>query len=281
MKISVLTPSYNSGSYLSRAIDSVLVQDYQDYEHIVVDGGSNDNSIEILSKYDHLIWVSEKDKGQSDAMNKAFNMATGDIIVYLNADDYFSKGAFRRVVDEFARKADVDIIVGNLIHQYESTESTISIPSIKFRELILPFKYNFPFNPVSYFYRRKVQISVGDFPVDNHFVMDYWFILRAFKYFNVKKINIELGVFYHTGTNKTSQNTNFSINKYAFTQAGIFGLKWQIYFIICFIPKVFVNISRVVFSLLKYFLLIVLLRKHISFEEFESLGFKKIMELKG
>ena len=74
MKISVLTPSYNSGKYLQRAIDSVLKQSYTNYEHIISDGGSTDDSVEIIKKHKDIIYVSEKDRGQSDAMNKAFDM---------------------------------------------------------------------------------------------------------------------------------------------------------------------------------------------------------------
>jgi len=96
MKISVITPSLNSGEHIERAIQSVLAQNYDNFEHIiVVDGLSTDNTLDILKKYPHLTWVSEKDSGQSNAMNKGFAMSSGEIIVYLNADDYFLPEAFR------------------------------------------------------------------------------------------------------------------------------------------------------------------------------------------
>mgnify|MGYP000433090039 CR=1 FL=1 len=98
MKISIITANYNNEATLSACFESVKCQTYLNIEHIIIDGNSTDNTQEILSKYPHLIYVSEKDKGQSDAMNKAFQMSEGDIIVYLNADDYFEKNVFMKAV---------------------------------------------------------------------------------------------------------------------------------------------------------------------------------------
>ncbi len=277
MKISVLTPSYNSGIYIDRAIKSVLNQDYKNFEHIVVDGGSTDNTLNILSSYKHLNWVSEKDKGQSDAMNKAFNFARGEIIVYLNADDYFLPGSFTKVIQEFNANLNTEIIVGNLVNEYDienKHDSHISIPSVKFRQLILPFKYSYPYNPVSYFYKRNVQKQIGEFPLENHFVMDYWFILRAFKRYNVKKINYELGVFYHSGFNKTALNKTFSINKFAFNEARNFGIIWQIYFICFYIPELPKKIFMLCLNNIKYVLYLILLSKHVEYKDYLILGFK-------
>ena len=94
LKFSIITPSFNSGDTLERAIQSVLAQDYKNFEHIIVDGCSTDGALEILEKYPHLRWISEFDKGQVDAMNKGFAMAEGEIIGYLNADDYYLEGSF-------------------------------------------------------------------------------------------------------------------------------------------------------------------------------------------
>ena len=212
MKISILTPSYNSGAYIERAIKSVLHQNYQNYEHIVVDGDSNDETRSILQKYDHLIWVSEPDKGQPDAMNKAFDMSTGDIIVYLNADDYFNSNVFQTVVDYFYKQPKLDILVGNLYLTYpESTKIRFVNSEYRFKKILLDFKYGFPYNPVCYFYKRQVQESLGDFPLDNHYAMDYWFILNTFKNNKVLKTDLVLGNYFDSGFNKSSISSGNTI----------------------------------------------------------------------
>lgn len=203
MKISVLTPSFNSGRYIERAIQSVISQHYKNYEHIIADGGSKDNTIDILKKYPSIRYISEPDKGQSDAMNKAFKMSCGDIIVYLNADDEFAPDAFEKIINAFRSNPSIDIVTGNLIF-LSPNENLIRIPSSKYLDIMLYWKNLFPNNPVSYFYKRKVQNNVGEFPIDNHYSMDMWFLLKAYKKFNVVKIDEILGTFHSDGTNKTA-----------------------------------------------------------------------------
>jgi glycosyltransferase involved in cell wall biosynthesis len=203
MKISVLTPSYNSGKYIDRAIQSVIIQNYPNFEHIITDGGSKDDTVSILKKYDHLKWISEPDKGQSDAMNKAFKTSTGDIIVYLNADDEFAPDAFKEIVKAFENAPQADIVVGNLI--FSDPEGVLTrVPSPKYLDILLYWLNLFPNNPVSYFYKRKVQSQIGEFPVDDHFAMDIWFLLKAYKQFKVIKIDKILGTFHSDGNNKTA-----------------------------------------------------------------------------
>src|SRR3972149_2904299 len=95
------------------AILSVLKQNYSNYEHIIVDGGSTDNTLEILKRYPHLRWFSGHDRGQSDAINKGFLMATGDLVALLDGDEHYLPGAFEAIVEFTARNPKVDIISGN------------------------------------------------------------------------------------------------------------------------------------------------------------------------
>lgn len=203
MKISVLTPSFNSGKYIERAIKSVVDQQYSNFEHIITDGGSKDNTLETIKKYPHLKYISESDQGQSDAMNKAFAISSGDIIVYLNADDEFAPEAFINIIAAFKRNDKIDMVVGNLIFS-SPDETIIRKPSNKYSDIILYWKNLFPNNPVSYFYKREVQIGVGNFPIENHYSMDMWFLLKVYQKYKVFKMDKVLGTFYSDGTNKTA-----------------------------------------------------------------------------
>ena len=100
-RISIVTPSFNSVATIAGTIQSVLSQDYANWEHIVVDGGSPDGTVAVLKRHPRLIWVSEKDEGHYHAMNKGIARAAGDIVVILNADDCFRPGALRKVAAAF------------------------------------------------------------------------------------------------------------------------------------------------------------------------------------
>ena len=116
LRMSIVTPSFNQAQFLEATILSVCAQDYAHIEHIVIDGGSTDGSVDIIRKYaDRLAyWVSEPDRGQTDAINKGFRRATGEIVAWLNSDDvYFTRDAVRKMVETFAAHPKVDIIYGD------------------------------------------------------------------------------------------------------------------------------------------------------------------------
>jgi glycosyltransferase involved in cell wall biosynthesis len=100
-KISIITPSLNRASFIEYAIQSVIKQDYPNFEHIIVDGGSKDGTVELLRKYKHIVFVSESDNGMYDALNKGLKMVSGDIIGFLNTDDMYENNAFRNVSRKF------------------------------------------------------------------------------------------------------------------------------------------------------------------------------------
>jgi glycosyltransferase involved in cell wall biosynthesis len=117
-KISIVIPSYNQGHFLEETILSIVDQDYPDLEILVVDGGSKDNSVDIIKKYEQHIswWVSEKDKGQSDAINKGFARVTGEIVTWLCSDDLYTKGTLKQVAELFSNLPDdVGVVYGRAI----------------------------------------------------------------------------------------------------------------------------------------------------------------------
>src|SRR5690242_10507015 len=117
-KFSVVIPSYNQGQFLEETILSVINQGYPNLELFVVDGGSKDNSVDVIKKYESHItwWVSEKDKGQSDAINKGFSRVTGDIATWLCSDDLFTEGALKRVAELFSTLPDdIGVVYGGTI----------------------------------------------------------------------------------------------------------------------------------------------------------------------
>ncbi len=114
-KISVITPSFNQGVFIEDAVRSVLEQGYPNFEHIIIDNCSTDGTIEILKKYDHLIWISEPDEGQSDALNKGFNLASGDIIGWLNVDEFYMPGAFTYISSYITANEKSDIFYGDVV----------------------------------------------------------------------------------------------------------------------------------------------------------------------
>lgn len=122
-RLSIITPSYNQGRFLEETIRSVLFQGYPNLEYIIVDGGSTDNSIEIIRKYEDRLsyWVSEKDRGQAHAVNKGLDRATGDIVGWINSDDVYASRTFAIVMSHFAKCPELGLVYGSRILIDEDT----------------------------------------------------------------------------------------------------------------------------------------------------------------
>src|SRR5450432_2074637 len=128
LRISVVTPSYQQAQFLERTIKSVLDQNYPNLEHIVIDGGSKDGSVEIIQKYADRFayWVSERDKGHGDALNKGFSRCTGDILCWLNSDDTFLPGALHRVAEAAEKDPAANFFFGD-IHFIDADDNIVGI----------------------------------------------------------------------------------------------------------------------------------------------------------
>ena len=189
-KISVITPSYNQGIYIEETIQSVLNQNYPNLEYIIIDGGSNDSTVEVIKKYESKIdfWVSEKDKGQADAINRGFAKATGDILCWLNSDDYFFPETLKYVASQLNIEKK-EILFGEVDHIFEPDKAVKhSNVKNKFDNYNLEL-YDFIIQPGS-FWTKKVWESTGVVDEKLHFVFDWEWFLRAkknnteFKYSN-------------------------------------------------------------------------------------------------
>lgn len=205
-KISIITPSLNQGCFIEQAIKSVLSQNYPNFEHIIVDGRSSDNTLNILKKYPHLKWVSQKDKSHMEAVNRGIKMASGDIITILNSDDFFEINAFKTVFKIFKNQKTYFVCGNCRLVDSKGNFIRISEPHTKFSELLQPWKYEFPLNPSSYFYRRSIHKHLGLYSESVGPAYDYEFILKVVHHCPITKINFTLGNYRVHPNSITCQN---------------------------------------------------------------------------
>jgi glycosyltransferase involved in cell wall biosynthesis len=203
-KISIITPSFNQAQYLEETIRSILLQGYPNLEFFVMDGGSNDGSADILQKYDAFLdgWVSERDKGQSDALNKGLAKCTGEIVNWLCSDDLLQPGAFHRVARQFVEQPEAEVVAGAAAYHFEDGSSPDYIKQCSALDLeYLPAQ-----NPIvqpSCFYRRSLLKREGPLRTDLHYLMDWelwcYFLVQNARWTFVDEV---LSVYRVTGTNK-------------------------------------------------------------------------------
>ena len=179
LKISIITPSFNQGQYLEETIQSVLDQKYPNLEYIIMDGGSTDNSVEIIKKYESQLahWESKPDGGQSDAINKGFNMASGDILAWLNSDDYYTPDTLHQVSDLFARD-DLKIVFGECALYHEKSGKVKDSRVFEFSKSHNIELSDFLIQPSS-FWTKKTWELVGNLDEKLTYTFDWEWYIRA------------------------------------------------------------------------------------------------------
>lgn len=211
--LSIITPVYNGEKYIAEAIASVAAQNCPGVEHIIVDGGSTDRTVQILDEnataHPHLRWISERDRGQSDALNKGIDMARAEYIGILNADDFYEPGALLRIVQIIKSLPSPRFICGacNVLTTGD-TLCYVNRPRVlKFRNLMAHEQtWPFPYNPSAYFYPKAVHDIVGPYNVEEHFCMDLEFILAVVQAIEPLYIDVVLGNFRLIPGTKTSNS---------------------------------------------------------------------------
>jgi glycosyltransferase involved in cell wall biosynthesis len=216
MKISLLTVSFNSASTIKDTIESICSQDYKNIEYIIVDGNSTDRTIEIIKSYDSFIskWISEPDKGIYDAMNKAIQMATGDVVGILNSDDfYFNNQIVSQIANAFSDES-IDTVFGDLVFIDPNNLDKVvrKYSSAKW----YPSKFARGFMPAhpTVFIRRKYYEQFGLFKTDYKIAADYELLIRflyvhklKYKYLPITMVKMRRG-----GVSSRNWKSNLILN---------------------------------------------------------------------
>ena len=178
-KITVVTPSYNQGQFIEETILSVIMQGYPNLEYIILDGGSTDNTIEIIKKYEQHIsfWQSAPDEGQGDAINKGFKKATGDILCWLNSDDFFMPGTLNFVA-QMLNCNEEKIIAGNCFHFKENDAHSYGSNLIAAQATYDITDFDFYIQP-STFWTKKAWEKTGTLNPELHYCLDWDWFIRA------------------------------------------------------------------------------------------------------
>ncbi len=197
--LSIITIVLNNVKYIEKTIQNYLEQQCSESELVIVDGGSADGTVEIIEKYGNsaknIRWISEKDRGQSDAMNKGLNLAQGDYVSFLNSDDYYSDNALNTAVEILQSNPKIDFLVGNCnVWDQDNQLVYINKPLKPTTQNLLIGRY-IPVNPAAYFYRKSLHELTGGYAISNHYNMDIEFLLLASRVTKLNYVPIIFGNF--------------------------------------------------------------------------------------
>jgi glycosyltransferase involved in cell wall biosynthesis len=172
LKFSIITPTFNQAQYIEQTILSVINQDYYNIELIIIDGGSTDGTIDIIKRYEDRLayWVSEKDKGQSHAINKGLQYVTGDVMNWLNSDDWLEAGAVSKIIQYFQNYPEIDVVFGNCNIVYPEIETKI-YNAVAFNPI--DFASRISVHQPSTFWRTSLMRNIGKVDESLNYCMDY------------------------------------------------------------------------------------------------------------
>jgi cellulose synthase/poly-beta-1,6-N-acetylglucosamine synthase-like glycosyltransferase len=179
-KISIVTPSYNQGQFIEETIRSVLLQGYPNLEYIVIDGGSTDNSLEIIQKYEPWLryWISEPDEGQADAIRKGFQRANGDLLAWQNSDDFYQLGAFQRIAEFFLGNLEMVFANGDVNVVNENSQFVRRIYAMRPSAFITANYGQHGWPQQGCFWRKATYEQVGGIDPSLQFCMDKELFIR-------------------------------------------------------------------------------------------------------
>jgi glycosyltransferase involved in cell wall biosynthesis len=209
-KISIITPSFNQGAYLEETILSVIHQDYANFEFIIIDGGSTDNTVDIIKKYQSHItyWVSEKDHGQAHAINKGLQVATGDIFNWINSDDYLEPGALTAVAEAYRADPEKKIFCGFTHCFFQETGETSHTYRMGVRRTVVETILNVEMNQPGSFYKMEVVKEMGMLNESFDYVFDGEFWFRFLCRYGLNSIAFMDDLFAHFRLHKASKSMN-------------------------------------------------------------------------
>ena len=207
MKLSILLVVLNNKAFIAQAMDNFVAQSCPDAELLVMDGASTDGTLSIIQDYarrfSNIRYVSEKDAGQSDAMNKGLRLANGEFVSFLNVDDYYSEGVLNEVVRLLHADASIDFITGNCnVWDAQGELIYLNRPTPIEKHHVLS-GYHFPVNPTAYFYRKSIHEKIGFYNEKNHYNMDLEFIIQTVLQYKITYVDRIWGNFRMLPNSKT------------------------------------------------------------------------------
>lgn len=178
LKFSIVTPSLNQGMFIKDTIDSVLKQNYDNYEHIVMDGGSVDNTEDIVKNYPGVKYIREEDTGPADAINKGFAMSTGEIFGWINSDDYYEKNIFEGINSIFESNPEIGMVIGNLTVINQEGKILLKEKTYPYnRDYLIHVNADVIRQPCTFF-RRDLFYKAGKLNINLKYVFDYDLFIR-------------------------------------------------------------------------------------------------------